>query len=193
MWCLWRFLLVLKNVLLTNLIAGVLWHSGLRICHCPFSGLGCCCGARSIPLPGWGNFDMACGTAKLKKKKSNCRGMWGKGSRICRPYLWFFNIRIILDWLFLRNCRHRRNSENWIKGWNFSFVGPIYIYKRNLHLWELLPFCRRKGRKTKSLEIYQWRRSGLKSAWRLCLFFTVMFFMVTSHNWPFPAPNIFHP
>ena len=35
-----------------------------------------------------------------------------KRSRIRHPKICLFGIRIILSWLFLRNCRHRRNSEN---------------------------------------------------------------------------------
>lgn len=35
-----------------------------------------------------------------------------KGSQICQPWICLFGIMIILSWLFLRNSRHRRNSQN---------------------------------------------------------------------------------
>lgn len=35
-----------------------------------------------------------------------------KGSRICDPKYVFFGVLIILGWFFLRNSRHRENSDN---------------------------------------------------------------------------------
>lgn len=35
-----------------------------------------------------------------------------EGSRICRPKIFLFGIRIIIELNILRSCRHRRNSEN---------------------------------------------------------------------------------
>lgn len=38
-----------------------------------------------------------------------------KGNRIFHSRLYLFCIRNISSWLFLRNCRHMRKSENWIE------------------------------------------------------------------------------
>lgn len=53
-----------------------------------------------------------------------------KGNRICYLKISLFGIRIILEWLLLRNSSHRRSSENWIE--------DIYIYKVNLHFYGYL-------------------------------------------------------
>ena len=49
-----------------------------------------------------------------------------KGSRICQNIL--FGIRIILSWLFSRNCRHRKS---WELSRSYPFVRDIL--KKNLH------------------------------------------------------------
>ena len=46
----------------------LLWHSGLRIWHCHYSGSGCCCGVGLIPGLG----TSACrGSGQKKKRKNN--------------------------------------------------------------------------------------------------------------------------
>ena len=53
----------------------LLWHSGLRIWHYHCSGLGCCCGADSVP--GLGSFT-CCGRGQKNKKiyKPCCHGTY---------------------------------------------------------------------------------------------------------------------
>ena len=46
-----------------------LWRRGLRIWHCPCSGLGCCCAVGSIPGPG--NFCMSWETPTNKQTIAN--------------------------------------------------------------------------------------------------------------------------
>lgn len=47
-----------------------------------------------------------------------------EGSKICHPKICFVGIRIILGWLFLRNSRFGRNSEN----------EEVTLCKRHLHI-----------------------------------------------------------
>ena len=50
-----------------------------------------------------------------------------KGIRIYHPKVFLFGLRIILIWLFQRDCRHWRHSENWVDvlSWKWKKVKSL--------------------------------------------------------------------
>ena len=69
-----------------------------------------------------------------------------KGGRVGHPRTGCFGISITLSWIFWRNDRHRRCSEN--RGEATLLSQTFTFYKRDLRLQRCLPLCTRKSKMT---------------------------------------------